>query len=236
MAMGRLDALNKAGLRAAGHPADLNRFKNRATQGGHRRAFTPHGHKYHTRFTVRFVQTPRQRRAGQASHFDLAPLDQSQRHGVLVVAQKAFGPINGVQRPVALTHSPVAGVDPVAHGRSGRVRVKTLHESGHQFQLRGMPSQISRVFFSHNHIVGKRLAQKLADQRLGAKIGHGDRAVVILFQRRHHQLGPDHLAQRRGPAYRFNRNLFFEGVTHLISPNCRPASIKPAIDLASSIS
>jgi hypothetical protein len=73
------------------------------------------------------IQTQRQGRTCQRAHFNFALFDQGQSDGILIIAQKTFGAVNGVQRPEAPGDRTITGVNPAANVCWSSFRHKTLY-------------------------------------------------------------------------------------------------------------
>jgi hypothetical protein len=106
--------------------------------------------------------------------------------------KKPFGAVDGVEGPVTGSHITIAVVNPVQYLGAGGGRQHLLHLVGHLIsRARAMSGLRSSAASSSptTGIIGKGRSQGFADHGLGAKVSHGDRTLVVLFD----GLGHHHL-------------------------------------------
>ena len=118
----------------------------------------------------------------QDAQGNLAIDHKSQGNGVLLSAQESFGAVDGVQSPKAIAVGlGVATVDPVTDISTrggGDVFGDVFHNPGEHLFVPGF-LQHGGIFFANDWVVGKNLSQGPTDERLAAKVGDGDRALVL---------------------------------------------------------
>src|SRR5208337_611142 len=166
-----------------------------------------HGREDHAPTRGGRSRVDRQVGARQGRDDDLAFDDERQSHGVLLVAEKAFGSIDRIDCPESvaiLAASPP--VDPAADlGRRGVaicIKPECSHLTDHLVKDGRVPrsSEFRRVLLGDDGIVRKRDLQRPADDGLAAKVCHRHRALVPLVQdlrlqgRPHRETQPRRLA------------------------------------------
>lgn len=140
-------------------------------------------------------------RAGERGDGELAVDDKGKGDGVLVFAEEAFGAIDRVECPEAVgIFGMGAAVDPLADGvvvGEGVEGGGVLGDLGEQvFVLR--EAEFVGGFLSDDRIIGEGLCEGLADERLGAEVGDGDRGFIFFFQDRVVDLRLDGAAEGGG--------------------------------------
>ncbi len=163
------------------------------------------------------VVSDRQIRARERRHDDLAVDDKSQRHRVLVLSQKTFGPVDGIERPE--TGRMLGGsslIDPAENVGERRFRDCGTNLIKHRFAqpLMFASPQVGRVLFSNDRIIRKRIVKPPADDRLRGIVGHSHRTAVVLFSR----LDDARLhlsAERCSLGYGRQSDIQFVGIVHV---------------------
>ncbi len=119
----------------------------------------------------------REVRTAEDTDDDPAAIDQSERDGVLLAAEKTLGPVDGIQDPVptfgstGVVASIEGGRDPIGveFGRDRRDKGPDLFGHG------GGAGERTRVLFGEEGVVGKAFGEAVAHDRLNTQIGQSDR-------------------------------------------------------------